>query len=251
MEQEKLDEIKHILSVKRTASVNELAEKLYVSTATVRRALNILEKDGVLKRTHGGAVRVKNPDDESAFNARLLLNQPLKKRVAAAASVLLKDHATIFMDSSSTVGCVVPFLEDFDRLTVVTNGIRTALWLSQLKNVNVSIACGEVKNFGNSVLGSRTLDWIRTMSFDYALVSTSGVSAGGWFTDANADQCEIKKYLLKNAGKTVVLADSSKFYKTCLYKTFPCDAPDYVVTDQLPDGDFAEKLTHCELIVAD
>lgn len=84
MEQEKLDEIKHILSVKRTASVNELAEKLYVSTATVRRALNILEKDGVLKRTHGGAVRVKNPDDESAFNARLLLNQPLKKRVAAA-----------------------------------------------------------------------------------------------------------------------------------------------------------------------
>ena len=117
--------------------------------------------------------------------------------------------------------------------------------------MNVSIACGEVKNFGNSVLGSRTLDWIRTMSFDYALVSTSGVSAGGWFTDANADQCEIKKYLLKNAGKTVVLADSSKFYKTCLYKTFPCDAPDYVVTDQLPDGNFAEKLTHCELIVAD
>ena len=225
MEQEKLDEIKHILSVKRTASVNELAEKLYVSTATVRRALNILEKDGVLKRTHGGAVRVKNPDDESAFNARLLLNQPLKKRVAAAASVLLKDHATIFMDSSSTVGCVVPFLEDFDRLTVVTNGIRTAFWLSQLKNVNVSIACGEVKNFGNSVLGSRTLDWIRTMSFDYALVSTSGVSAGGWFTDANADQCEIKKYLLKTPEKPWCWPIRASFTRPAFTRLFPATRP--------------------------
>ncbi len=251
MDRDKLEEIKRILTTKSAASVNELAEKLYVSTATVRRALNILEKDGVLKRTHGGAVRVKNNDGEAAFNARLMLNQPLKRRIAEAASVLIPDNSSVFMDSSSSVGCIVPYLENFTSLKVVTNGIRTAYWLSQLKNVSVTIACGEVENYGNSVLGSRTLDFIRTMSFDCALISTSGVSEKGFFTDAHADQCEIKKYLVKNSAKTVVLADSSKFFKTCLYKTFPCDEADFLVTDRATDKGFADSLERCELIVAD
>lgn len=251
MDSEKLEEIKRILTVQRAASVNELAEKLYVSTATVRRALNILEKDGVLKRTHGGAVSVKNNDGEAAFNARLMLNQPLKRRIAEAASLLIPDNSCVFMDSSSSVGCIVPYLENFTSLKVITNGIRTAYWLSQLKNVSVTIACGEVENYGNSVLGSRTLDFIRTMSFDCSVISTSGVSKNGYFTDAHTDQSEIKKYLLENSAKTVVLADSSKFFKTCLYKTFPCDKPDFLVTDRAPETDFSESLRHCELIVAD
>ena len=161
MDNERFIEIRTYLAEHKSATVNELAEKLFVSSATVRRDLTEMQKQGLLQRTHGGAILNQNTDDESAFNARLQKNQYEKRRIASACAELIHGNSTMFFDGSSSVSCLVPFLSRYPQLTVVTNGINTAIELSKLENVNLHIAGGEFKNFGNSTLGSRTIEFLK------------------------------------------------------------------------------------------
>lgn len=238
MDNERYDEIKLYLAENKSATVKELALKLYVSAATVRRDLTEMEKRGIVQRTHGGAILHQNTDDESAFVARVQKNQPEKRRIAAAAAELLHGGCTIFLDSSSTVSCIVPFLSRYPQITVVTNGIRTALELSKAENVNVHMAGGELKTYGNGTLGFRTLEFIGGMFFDFAVLSCSGVSYDGFFTDGNAEQCAVKKLAAKNSAKTLLLADSAKFGLAFMNKTFTFSDADYLITDKTPPAEF-------------
>lgn len=247
---ERQDDILGILSRNKRASVEELAKSLYVSEATIRRDLAQMANLGLIRRTHGGALLAKDSAQESAFAMREVSQLPAKKTICALVANHLADQATIFIDSSSTILPIVPMLQRFRHLTIVTHGIRTALMLSNLDNVTVFVAGGKIENFSNSILGATVLEFYDRMNADVALLSCSGINEKGDITDDNTEQAKVKEQMIEKAKKVFLLCDSSKFGKTRMTTSFTLNNVDLVFTEKKPSEPYLRLFVkhHCQVV---
>ncbi len=239
---ERQDEIIKILSENNSATVDELCEKLFVSGATIRRDLRAMEKQGLIKRSHGGAMIFKSSAEDSAFAIREQENTEAKRVIGLLASKLIKSGDSVFMDSSSTVGFVIPHLNAKTCVSVTTNGLRNALLLSKTNNVKVYVTGGLIENHSNSITGTDTMEFIYKINANVCLVSCSGVDLDAGFTDANIEQAKLKRQMRKNSNKIAVLCDSSKFGKKFMCKDFDFSEIDYLITDVIPPKEFIDKM---------
>ncbi len=247
---ERREEILEILNKNKSVTVEELATELFVSGATIRRDLRDMEKQGLIKRSHGGAMAFKSSAEETAFAIRQQQNIIAKKSIAKLASKLIKNGDSVFIDSSSTVGAVVPLLNNFQYLSVTTTGLRNALLLSETNNVKIYIAGGQIQNHSNSIIGTDTMDYIARIHADVSLISCSGVGIDSGFTDSSIEQSKLKQQMRKNSNVLAVLCDSTKFGKTFLCRNFLFDEVDYLITDKTPPIEFVEKIaeTKCKIL---
>ncbi|MBQ9734354.1 MAG: DeoR/GlpR transcriptional regulator [Clostridia bacterium] len=247
---ERQEEILDILNRNKSATVEELASELYVSGATIRRDLRAMEKQGLIKRSHGGAMPFKSSAEESAFAIREQENTVAKRTIANLAVKLIKNGDSVFLDSSSTTGLIIPMLNNFQYLTVTTTGLRNALLLSQTNNVKIYIAGGQVQNHSNSMTGSDTLDYISRIHADISIISCTGLDINNGFTDASIEQAKIKQQMRKNSTKVAMLCDSTKFGKTFLCTDFHFDDVDFLITEKTPPIEYVEKIanTKCKII---
>ncbi len=247
---ERQEEILAILKENTSATVEQLASELYVSGATIRRDLRIMEKQGLIKRSHGGAMLYKSSAEDSAFALREQENTSAKRIIAHLASKLVSNGDSVFLDSASTTGYLIPKLNAFDVLSVTTTGLKNALLLSETEHIKIYIAGGQILNHSNSILGSDTIDYISRMHADIAFMSCSGVDLENGFTDTSIEQTKLKKQMRKNARKVAILVDSTKFNKTFLCTDFTFDEVDYLITDKTPPIEFVEKVaqTKCKII---
>jgi DeoR family fructose operon transcriptional repressor len=247
---ERQEEILDILNKNKSATVEELAAELYVSGATIRRDLRAMEKQGLIKRSHGGAMPFKSSAEESAFAIREQENIIAKKTIANLAVRLLKNGDSVFLDSSSTTGLIIPMLNNFQYLSVTTTGLRNALLLSQTSNVKIYIAGGQVQNHSNSIIGSDTMDYISRIHADISIMSCTGIDLNNGFTDASIEQAKIKQQMRKNSTVVAMLCDSTKFNKTFMCTDFKFDEIDYLITDKLPPKEYVDKIskTKCKIL---
>ena len=246
------DEILEILNGKKSATVEELAAELFVSGATVRRDLAQMEKQGLLRRTHGGAMLFKSSAEESALAIREQENTAAKRAIANIAFSLLKNGDSVFVDSSSTVGFVIPLLNNLKYLSVTTIGLKNALLLSQTNSVKIYIAGGQIHNHSNSITGTDTMDYISRIHADIALISCSGADISAGFTDADIEQSKLKRQMRENSDKVAMLCDSTKFGKTFMCTDFTIDEIDYLITDKTPPEEYLNKIakSKCKLLCA-
>lgn len=247
---ERQEEILDILNRNKSATVEELAAELFVSGATIRRDLRAMEKQGLIKRSHGGAMPFKSSAEESAFAIREQENIVAKKTMANLAAKLIKNGDSVFIDSSSTTGAVIPLLNNYQYLSVTTTGIRNALLLSQTNSVKIYIAGGQIQNHSNSIIGTDTMDYISRIHADICLVSCSGLDLENGFTESSIEQAKLKQQMRKNSTLVAVLCDSTKFGKTFLCTDFHFDDIDFLITEKTPPIEFVEKIaqTGCKLI---
>ena len=248
---ERQEEILDILNRKKSVTVEELASELFVSGATIRRDLKNMEQQGLLKRSHGGAILFKpSIGEETAFALREQENTSAKRKIANIASRLIKSGQSIFMDSSSTTGAVIPFLNNFKYLSVTTTGLRNALLLSQTNTMNIYIAGGVVLNHSNSIVGTDTVDCISKFHADLALISCMGVDGKAGFTDASIEQAKLKQQMRKNSQQVAVLCDSTKFGKIFMCTDLTFDEIDYLITEKKPPEHILQALknTKCKLL---
>ena len=247
---ERQEEILDILNKTNSATVEELAAQLFVSGATIRRDLRQMESQGLIKRSHGGAIPFRSTTEESAFALREQENIVAKKTIANLAVKLVKNGDSIFLDSSSTTGLTIPLLNSFQYLSVTTIGLRNALLLSQTNNIKIYIAGGQVQNHSNSIIGSDTIDYISRIHADISLISCSGLDLANGITEASIEQAKIKQQMRKNSNKLAILCDSTKFNKVFLCKDFNFDEIDYLITEKTPPIEYVEKLasTKCKII---
>lgn len=247
---ERQNEIMDILNRKKSATVEELAAELFVSGATVRRDLRAMEERGLIKRSHGGAIPYKSSAEESAFAIREQENTQAKRTIARLAVKLLKNGDSLFIDSSSTTGYIIPLLDGFKYLSVTTTGLRNALLLSQTDKIKIYIAGGEIQNHSNSIAGTDTMDYISRIHADLAIVSCTGLSLENGITDASIEQAKLKQRMRNNSDKLAVLCDSTKFDKTFLCKDFDFSQIDYLITEKMPAKRYTEAIskTKCKII---
>ena len=249
---ERQEEILEILSKNKAATVDELASELFVSGATIRRDLATMEKQGLLKRSHGGAILFRSSADESPFALREQENTSAKRAIAELAFRLLKNGDMVFLDSSSTVGHVIPLMNNLKYLSVTTIGLRNALLLSQTNSIKTYIAGGQIHNHSNTVTGTDTMDYISRIHANIAILSCTGADLKNGFTDADIEQAKLKRQMRKNSDKVAMLCDSTKFGKTFMCSDFSFDEIDYLITDKMPPKEYLDRIatTNCKLLCA-
>lgn len=233
--EERQQKILSILQSNKSVTVAQIGKTLYVSEATVRRDLAAMEQAGLVKRTHGGAMLLEGSGDERSFLFREQEQVAQKRKIAALAARLLADNATLFLDSSSTVGMLVPHLSRFRNLSVITTGLQNALLLSQQTEAKLYVTGGAVNSRSNSMAGSETLTALSKLHADIAVISCSGISAEHGVTDAAMEQARLKSVMLRNSETRILLCDSRKFGRTFMCETCGFDDLDFAVTDTRPD----------------
>ena len=242
---ERQDEILAYIKEKKSASVNELAKELYVSPATIRRDLNAMEKAGLIKRSHGGAILTGSTADESSILMREQENVIAKRAIAAIATGFIKNNASLYLDSSSTTGKIVPLLNRFKFISIVTNGLKNALLLTEMTNARVYVTCGIIQNQSNSILGADTVEYCSKLHTDVAFISCNGLDLNNGITEASLEQAKVKQTMLRNSALKILMADSSKIGKTYMAKTADFSDIDYFITDVMPPAEYCEKIEAC------
>lgn len=209
-----------------------------------------MEKQGLIKRSHGGAMLFKSSSEETAFALREQENTQAKRTMARLAVKLIKNGDSVFLDSSSTTGFTIPLLNSFEYLSVITTGLRNALLLSQTNKIKVYMPGGEIQNHSNSITGTDTMDFISRIHADIAIISCTGISLEKGVTDASIEQAKLKQQMRKNATKLAVLCDSTKFDKVFLCKDFDFNEIDYLITEKTPPIEYVEKIagTRCKIV---
>ena len=211
-----------ILEHHKSISVTKLAELLYVSHPTIRRDLTILEEHGKVHRTHGGVVLRRTSDAEIPLIFREDQNNAAKSVIAQRAAPLIHDGDVIFLDASSTVSYLIPYLAKLKDIVVITNSPKTSICLGEKKIKNYCTG-GLLLMHSMAYVGSETERFVENINADICFFSSRGYAENGMITDSSEREVSAKKAMIKNAATSYYLADSSKRGKKFAYNVCALD----------------------------
>lgn len=235
-------EILQILKEQRTASVQELCQKLYASPATIRRDLHQLENQGLVKRNYGG---VSLPDERSfeyPMQVRESRNLEAKEEIAQKALEFIRDGQTVFLDSSSTALRLALRLREFPNLHIVTNGIDICQALADTSRKSaptVYCCCGRLRDNARTLVGATACQYAASFHADLAVLSCRGLDRKAGSTEANEEERQVKRTFLEHADRRILLCDHSKIGKSYFCRTADLEDYDRIITDrptQLGEG---------------
>ncbi len=227
---ERQEQLLSLLKKEKSMRTSSIAAKLFTSESTVRRDLTALEKEGLVRRTFGGAVICETERTDEPLVIRNTKNTEAKNEIAKRAAELVRDGMVIFLDSSSTAAHLVAHLARFHDLTVITNGPATSIALGE-RGIQNYCTGGEFSSLSVSYVGGYAQEFIRGFNADIAFVSCRGFSDDGLLTESNVEFVHIKKQMLKNAKRRVFLCDSSKFGKIFPHRLGTKDEFDDIISE--------------------
>lgn len=211
-------------------SISDLARELDVSEMTIRRDLDTLEKTGHIERKFGGAVLVEQAPQEISYKTRLVTNKIKKDAIGRLAATFVQDGNTVAIDASTTGLALARQLVARRQLTIVTNGLDLAQEL-RFSQVKVMLLGGWVRPMRDSIVGPWTLQTLENVRVDLVFFSSHGMLIPDGFFDADFDEIEVKRAMLKRASKAIALIDSSKFGKHALGYITGLSEIDHLITD--------------------
>ncbi|QIN81508.1 DeoR family transcriptional regulator [Rubrobacter tropicus] len=197
-----------------SVTVSRLEEDLGISSATARRDLAVLERQGKVKRTHGGAVMPGFTQHEDSFQQRLGEAVEAKGRLARVAAAMLEADETVFVDSSTTAYYAARrILADAPSVTCLTNLVPVMDLFSTADPSGASMVGvgGIFRALTLSFVGPCAVRTVESYLADRAFVSVKGITAGGHLTDADPLEAEVKRAMIRQSDKPVLLVDGRKF----------------------------------------
>lgn len=228
---ERHERIRELLRGQRVVRVDDLASTLQVSAATIRRDLEDLEKHGVLRRVHGGAMAVEGNLDEPFFDDKAFIAAREKEAIAEAALRMVGAKDTVFLDGGSTVLALARRLQAFAQLTVVTNSLRVAHIFSGT-GPRMILVGGECRCLSQTLVGPLTRHILGATNFDIAFMGTVGVTTEDGLTTTDPAEAFTKELALSRARRVMLLADGSKFGKSSFVRFGSIEDVDVLITDQ-------------------
>lgn len=232
------------LQDERKVVVSELATTFNVTEETIRRDLDKLEKEGMAKKTYGGAVLSENLNLDLPYTVRKKANVEGKTYIAQVVSELIEDGAHIILDASTTALAVAQKIKEKNDITVITNSIEIILELSDKPGFKVLSTGGMLKEGSLALVGYQAERMIGTFHVDMAIVSCKGIDIEHGLTDSNEADAEVKKSIIKSSNRKILAVDSTKFDKISFTTICDFDDIDVIVTEKKPDDrwiKFAEQ----------
>lgn len=245
--------IRDILSTERTITAAELREMLGVTGATVRRDLAALEQEGILIRSHGGAIsRTLSTSFQLSYEALLRTSREEKNAIARKAESLVLDGDTVFLEGSTTVYELACLLRPRNHLTVVTNSPPILGQLQHSSGITLMSTGGDLQldtYYLSGVWAQRALSEIRV---DKAFLGVSSLDPSYGVSAARQGEAEIKKLLVKAARVRIGLADHTKFGKQSFAYVGPISDLNFIVTDSDTPAEFIAEIEQIgvEVIIA-
>jgi DeoR family fructose operon transcriptional repressor len=234
-----------ILTTARAAGrveVARLAGDLDVTPETVRRDLTVLERMGLVRRVHGGAVPVERLGYEPALAQRENVLAAEKDRIAKAALDELPAGGSVLIDAGSTTVRLAEMLPADRELIVVTHALPVATALAALPNVTLHLIGGTVRRRTLAAVGTWAEQALADVRVDVAFLGTNGLTVEDGLSTPDLAEAAIKRALVRAAARTVVLADHSKIGRTELAVVAPLASVDAVVTDSGVAPELAEEI---------
>jgi DeoR family fructose operon transcriptional repressor len=222
--------------------VATLAEELGVTTETVRRDLSVLERQGVLRRVHGGAIPIERLRFEPELATRDAQATGEKERIAKAALAELPETGTVLLDAGSTTARLADLLPVDRELTVVTNALPIALRLAVHPRLTVLSIGGRVRGRTLANVDAWALQALAEIYVDVAFIGTNGISVHHGLSTPDTSEAAVKAAMVASARRVVALADSSKIGCDHFARFARLDQIDVIVTDDGVDDDVAAEL---------
>ena len=219
------------------STIDNLCKRVYASRSTIRRDLIALEEEGLIKRSHGYVSINVTSANESPIGMRRVENLDKKQLIAGKAAPLIKDGMVIFLDSSSTVCQLAPILKTRQSITIITNGINIANELSNAGNLKCFLCPGVLKYKSLSIVGEFASNFIKNFSAELAFISCKAINTKGIF-EGDDSQGLVKKSMIENTEKTVLLCDNTKENAVGFFKLSDLQNIDYLVSN----GKFSGEL---------
>jgi DeoR/GlpR family transcriptional regulator of sugar metabolism len=249
--------ILQMLEDKGTVSVSDLCEQFDVSDMTIRRDLLELDKKGLLRRVHGGAISNLGRSYEPPYQLRSTDSLEQKRAIGIEASNLILDGDSLALDVGTTTLEIARHLKDKTNLTIITASLLIANEISSSASlesgVRLILTGGIVRPGELSMVGHISENTYGEFHVDKAFIGVAGISLEDGLTEYNLEDARVKKELMKTAGQKIIVADSKKFARTTFYKIAPLTEADTIITDSEAPQDFIAELRKIgiEVIIAE
>lgn len=227
-------QIRDIVDQAGMATVAELNARLNVSEATIRRDLDELDRRGLLRRTHGGAVRAGDDEQEPPLHQREAEQRAEKERISRRAAALVADGQTLFLGSGTTVQAMLPHLLERHELTVITNSLPVVNALAG-RAVELIVVGGLFRSRELSLVGHIAEAAVRELRADLVFMGMRGIDPVHGFTSDYLPEAMTDRAILQIAPRRVILADRSKFGRVSAVYLAPVTAAEVIIADSALD----------------
>ncbi len=258
----KIDEVKkEMLAIERRSEiltklqqdgkvlVNDLSKLYQVTEETIRRDLEKLEVEGIVKKTYGGAVLAETLNVDLPYYVRKQTNVQNKESIASKIAELIQDGDHIMLDASSTAVYVIKKIKNLKNITVITNSIEILLELADINGWKVFSTGGSMKEGALALVGHQAEEMIDHFHVDKTIISCKGIDQEFGITDSNEPDVEIKRHMVKAAKQVILAVDSSKFDKTSFVRMGDFSQVDTIVTDSAPRQDWIDSMESCGTMI--
>lgn len=215
------------------ASIERLAERFAVTPQTIRRAVNRLCEQGLLRRVHGG-VGVPVPAQNLAYEGRQALNLAAKQRIATTVAAFLPDGASLSVGLGTTPEQVALALADRRGLHVITNSLNVAAALAGNPEIEITLAGGTLRPRDRDIIGEAAAAFFGRFKADFGVFGVGGIDEDGTLLDFHLGEVEARQAILANCRTAVLVADHSKFGRSATVRGGHLRDIDHFFTDIAP-----------------
>lgn len=214
-QEERLEQIMELLNKENRIVTKDLPEILNTTSVTIRKDLIILEKRGLLKRTHGGAIKENKLYPGLALSEKEKINLQEKIKIVKVAAKLIFEGDTIILDSGSTTSLLAKEIKHFKRLTVITNAINIANILTD-SDINVILIGGSLIKETSTLVGPLADEALRRISVDKLFIGVDGIDFEIGLTTPDIQEANTSRVMMEISRETILIVDSSKFGRRSL-----------------------------------
>jgi DeoR family fructose operon transcriptional repressor len=236
------ERIQEYLAIHKIVRMDELSRMLDTSEATVRRDLEWLERDGVLERTHGGAILSQRITLEPEYLLRASINPDEKRQIGELAASLINDGEVVFINSGTTTAQVIRNIRGNAGISVFTNNLMAVLEGGGT-GCKQYLLGGEFQPHSNSVAGRFALENLRQVYADRTFLGVDGISLIHGCTVPSSAEAEIIRLMIERTkGEISIVADHTKWGVVSNFQIATIDEIDWLITDAQIDPTTLESL---------
>ena len=231
-----------ILNTENKVEVTKLAERLGVSEVTIRRDLLIMEGQGLLAKTYGGAVKLEQTLLETMCRGKIKKMSKEKEAIGIYAAGLVQSGDVIFLDAGTTTLQIARSLKSRSNITVVTNSILVMLELRISRNISTILLGGNCRVGSLDLSGPLAEKGIENFRADKALLGTDGMSIDGGVTTGDIYTAKMTELMCRLASEVIIVTDHTKIGKNSFSKYVDIKDIDKLITDKNAEKTYLEKM---------
>ena len=217
--------------------VVDLSDQLNTSVVTIRKDLDELEKEGLLERVHGGAIKNFRVQQNIAFSERMNTKKAEKKKIAVATAKLIGDGESVIINSGSTSYYVAQHLRDKKHMIVITNALQIFNEIAYYKNITSFFLGGKFNNEMEITYGEDTLEQLNKYWADKLIIGMDGIDLVAGATTNNHAEDTVFARMMERSKEKILIVDDSKIGNVAFAHIAPLSAYDTIVTNHTPGNE--------------